>query len=145
MPFVLPRSWKSHRDRTAEVARFQKKKLQYLMRHGEASEEEYLLMCATGFREAFQSSPKFLRNRIVKKYRQQIEADNEILSTADVEKLSTRQVQEALYFRGEDVLPLDFNWEKMALYSAQNGRNLPYGNPDTRELQKRLSLCISKN
>ena len=98
-----------------------------------------MLMCATGFREGFRSMPKFVQRNIVQKYQGRIETENELLTPSEVDKLSVRQLQDALYLRGEDVLPIDDKWEKLALYMPNNGRELPYGsNLNEGELKARL-------
>ena len=125
-PIILPDAWKSRRVRTAEMIAFQHRKLRYeYCRSRVSSDSDYLR--AIGFRRVWLPQPvqKWLAHR----YRKQVDKENQLLRGENLQDLTIRELQEALYFRGEPCVPYGLSADHYPYYSPFNGRHDSIGNP----------------
>ena len=139
-PLILPDAWKSRRVRTEEMIAFQNRKLRYEYCGSQVSSNvDYLR--ATGFRRVW--VPRTLQQRLAHRYRKQVDKENQLLRGENLHDLTIREIQEALYFRGEPCVPYGLSADHYPYYSPFNGRHDPIGNPSKGTVVVGLLLSFS--
>ena len=142
-PMILPSSWRSLRQQANAMVEFQKRKLaaQYWITDRALPLDDFDR--AVGFRRSLRWLPQPLKSRIAAKFRRRLESENAFLKEEHIESLSERQLQDALYARGEECIPWGGeNVESIPYFVAENGQNIPIGTPDKQALITALQRRI---